>query len=219
MKIMLRAAIAALSIASIGPVLADGGEGTVANTQFTELPGVVAQAQVPNVNVCAERPAEPAGAEPAGTERPSCARIWRLQHPVGPRRWRVGDFLPSPVIIVGRVRRCGEVDSAKDEAGAAGSSRAPGGSSSLRSDDQPAGPRHRDFDKVAVRGGLRVPGRPSAGWGPGRMTAIDPKRTYGRHHRTVCTGGQVVERLKFPRSRPRRLTSGGERSTAASGAC
>ena len=48
MKIMLRAAIAALSIASIGPALADGGDGTIANTQFTELPGVVAQAQVPN---------------------------------------------------------------------------------------------------------------------------------------------------------------------------
>ena len=54
MKIMLRAAIAALSIASIGPALADGGEGTVANTQFTELPGVVAQAQVPNAPVYAQ---------------------------------------------------------------------------------------------------------------------------------------------------------------------
>ena len=56
MKIMLRAAIAALSIASIGPALADGGEGTVANTQFTELPGVVAQAQVPNAPVYAQNP-------------------------------------------------------------------------------------------------------------------------------------------------------------------
>ena len=54
MKIMLRAAIAALSIASIGPALADGGEGTVANTQFTELPGVVAQAQGPNVPTYAQ---------------------------------------------------------------------------------------------------------------------------------------------------------------------
>jgi hypothetical protein len=54
MKIMLRAAIAALSIASIGPALADGGEGTVANTRFTELPGVVAQAQVPNVPAYAQ---------------------------------------------------------------------------------------------------------------------------------------------------------------------
>jgi hypothetical protein len=54
MKIMLRAAIAALSIASIGPALADGGEGPVANTQFTELPGVVAQAQVPNAPTYAQ---------------------------------------------------------------------------------------------------------------------------------------------------------------------
>ena len=54
MKNMLRAAIAALSIASIGPALADGGDGTIANTQFTELPGVVAQAQVPNAPVYAQ---------------------------------------------------------------------------------------------------------------------------------------------------------------------
>jgi hypothetical protein len=54
MKIVLRAAIAALSIASIGPALADGGDGTIANTQFTELPGVVAQAQVPNAPVYAQ---------------------------------------------------------------------------------------------------------------------------------------------------------------------
>jgi hypothetical protein len=48
MKIMLRAAIAAASIASIGSAIAGEGEGTVANTQFTEIPGVVAQATVPN---------------------------------------------------------------------------------------------------------------------------------------------------------------------------
>lgn len=48
MKIMLRAAIAALSIASIGSAIAGEGEGTVANTQFTEVPGVVAQADVQN---------------------------------------------------------------------------------------------------------------------------------------------------------------------------
>ncbi len=53
MKIMLRAAIAALSFASIGPAMADGGEGTVANTFFTQLPGVVAQADVPNAPVYA----------------------------------------------------------------------------------------------------------------------------------------------------------------------
>ena len=49
MKIMLRAALAALSIASIGPAFADGGDGgQAANTLFTELPGVVAQAPVQN---------------------------------------------------------------------------------------------------------------------------------------------------------------------------
>src|ERR1700733_11616611 len=54
MKIMLRAAIEALSIASIGPALADGGDGPVANTFFTELPGVVAQADVPNAPTYAQ---------------------------------------------------------------------------------------------------------------------------------------------------------------------
>jgi hypothetical protein len=54
MKIMLRAAIAALSIASIGPALADGGDGPAANTFFTELPGVVAQADVPNAPAYAQ---------------------------------------------------------------------------------------------------------------------------------------------------------------------
>jgi hypothetical protein len=49
MRIMLRAAIAALSFASIGPAFAGEGDGgTVANTFFTDLPGVVAQAPVQN---------------------------------------------------------------------------------------------------------------------------------------------------------------------------
>ena len=48
MKIMLRAAIAALSIASFGSAYADGGQGPVANSYFTELPGVIAQAPVQN---------------------------------------------------------------------------------------------------------------------------------------------------------------------------
>ena len=54
MKIMLRAAIAALSFASIGPAMADGGDTPAANTFFTELPGVVAQAQVPNAPTYAQ---------------------------------------------------------------------------------------------------------------------------------------------------------------------
>ncbi len=50
MKIMLRAALAAASIASIGSAYAGEGEGegVAANTQFTEIPGVVAQAPVQN---------------------------------------------------------------------------------------------------------------------------------------------------------------------------
>ncbi len=51
MKIMLRAAMAALSIGSIGPAFADGGDGPVANTKFTEIPGVVAQAAAQNAPV------------------------------------------------------------------------------------------------------------------------------------------------------------------------
>ena len=49
MKIMLRAAIAALSFANIGSAIASEGDGgTAPNTFFTELPGVVAQAPVQN---------------------------------------------------------------------------------------------------------------------------------------------------------------------------
>jgi hypothetical protein len=37
MKIMLRAAIAALSLGTIGSAYADSGDGTIANTRFTEM--------------------------------------------------------------------------------------------------------------------------------------------------------------------------------------
>ena len=53
MKTLLLAAAAALSL-GVGSAYADGGDGTIANTQFTELPGVVAQAQVPNAPVYAQ---------------------------------------------------------------------------------------------------------------------------------------------------------------------
>jgi len=53
MKILIRAAMAALSIASIGSAYAGDGEGPAANTQFTEIPGVVAQAPVQNAPVFA----------------------------------------------------------------------------------------------------------------------------------------------------------------------
>jgi hypothetical protein len=49
MKTTLRAAIAALSIASISPAIAAGSEGgPAANTRFTSLPDVIAQAPVRN---------------------------------------------------------------------------------------------------------------------------------------------------------------------------
>ena len=49
MKIMLRAAMAAVSLASIGSAYADSEGGTYADTFFTRLPGVVAQAPAQNV--------------------------------------------------------------------------------------------------------------------------------------------------------------------------
>lgn len=51
MKIVIRAAIAALSFASIGSAIAD--EGVIANTRFTQLPGVVAEAPAQNAPVVA----------------------------------------------------------------------------------------------------------------------------------------------------------------------
>jgi hypothetical protein len=53
MKIMLRAAMAAVSIATIGSAYAGEGEGTAADTLFTEIPGVVAQAEVQNAPLAA----------------------------------------------------------------------------------------------------------------------------------------------------------------------
>ena len=53
MKIAIRAAIAALSIASIGSAYAGDGESPAANTQFTEIPGVIAQAPAQNAPVFA----------------------------------------------------------------------------------------------------------------------------------------------------------------------
>jgi hypothetical protein len=47
MKTMLLAAAAALTL-GIGSAYAGDGEGPIPNTQFTETPNVIAQAQVPN---------------------------------------------------------------------------------------------------------------------------------------------------------------------------
>ena len=43
MKTMLLAAVTAMSLGTIGSAYADGGDGVVANTQFTQIPGVVAR--------------------------------------------------------------------------------------------------------------------------------------------------------------------------------
>ncbi len=46
MKIMIRAALLAMSVGSIGSAYAGDGQGPIANTQFNELPGVIAMAPV-----------------------------------------------------------------------------------------------------------------------------------------------------------------------------
>jgi hypothetical protein len=48
MKIVIRAAMTALSLASIGPAYAGVGAGIAANARFSDIPGVIAQAQVQN---------------------------------------------------------------------------------------------------------------------------------------------------------------------------
>jgi hypothetical protein len=53
MKTMLLAGATLLSL-SAGVAYADGGDGPAANTFFTELPGVVAQADVPNAPTYAQ---------------------------------------------------------------------------------------------------------------------------------------------------------------------
>jgi hypothetical protein len=53
MRTMLLAAAAALSL-GVGSAYADGGDTTATNTFFTELPGVVAQADVPNAPTYAQ---------------------------------------------------------------------------------------------------------------------------------------------------------------------
>jgi hypothetical protein len=46
MKILLRAALVAISLGTMGTAYADEGDGPIANTQFTEFPNVIAQAPV-----------------------------------------------------------------------------------------------------------------------------------------------------------------------------
>ena len=52
MKTIMLAAVAALTLGA-GAAFADSGDGPVANTQFTELPGVIAQAQTDNTSALA----------------------------------------------------------------------------------------------------------------------------------------------------------------------
>ena len=54
MRIMLLAAAAGLSLAASTVAYADGGQGTEPNTLFTQLPGVLAQADVPNASSYAQ---------------------------------------------------------------------------------------------------------------------------------------------------------------------
>ena len=53
MKSMLRTALAALSIASIGPAFGGEGGDVAANTFFTQLPGVIAQAPAQDASAIA----------------------------------------------------------------------------------------------------------------------------------------------------------------------
>ncbi len=54
MKTILLAAAAGLSLVASTAAYADGGQSTEPNTFFTQLPGVVAQADVPNAPTYAQ---------------------------------------------------------------------------------------------------------------------------------------------------------------------
>jgi hypothetical protein len=56
MNIAIRAAIAMLSIASIGTAYADSVGGTIPNTFFTQLPGVAEKPPMQNVSAAATAP-------------------------------------------------------------------------------------------------------------------------------------------------------------------
>ena len=71
MKIMLRAAIMAVSLGTIGSAYAGDGDGTIVNTRFTEIPGVVGQAPAQNAPLAAT--AQDGQAVRADMSRPSAA--------------------------------------------------------------------------------------------------------------------------------------------------
>ena len=64
MKLLLRTALLAASIGSIGTAYADGGDGPAPNTYFTELPGVLAQAPTQDNHAYAGSAGGPAHATP-----------------------------------------------------------------------------------------------------------------------------------------------------------
>jgi len=53
MKTMMLAAVAAMTLGA-GAAFADSGDGPIANSQFTELPGVIAQVQTDNTSALAQ---------------------------------------------------------------------------------------------------------------------------------------------------------------------
>ena len=75
MHIILRAAMVAVSLGTIGPAYAGEGEGGVADTRATEAPGVVAQAPTQSI------PSSLASAENGQAPRPS-GTAW-LFPPIG----------------------------------------------------------------------------------------------------------------------------------------
>ena len=73
MKLLLRSALLAASIGSIGTAYADGGDGPAPNTYFTELPGVIAQAPMQDNHAYAANRNGPAS---ANQQRPAVVFPW-----------------------------------------------------------------------------------------------------------------------------------------------
>ena len=83
MKIMLRTALAALSIASIGTAYAGEGEGPAANTRFTALPDVIAQAPVQSSQAVAEARNQSGTAIYVARQQSTSAFPWNPNEGVG----------------------------------------------------------------------------------------------------------------------------------------
>jgi hypothetical protein len=81
MKTMMLATAAVLGL-GIASAFADGGEGPVANTQFTSLPGVVAQAPSQSSSAVAQNGSGPM-AYVTSTHRSAVAFPWNQNEGVG----------------------------------------------------------------------------------------------------------------------------------------